>query len=206
MGGPDKILEKAEKSFQDGDYPWVAEVLNHLVFAQPANEKARLLLAKAYDQLGYQAESGVWRSVYLAGAYELRHGVPKAEGNLSKAREIMNRTPASRFFDSMAVRLNGPKAEGKNMTLNVRFSDIGESHVLNLKNAVLHHRQGPPDDHADVTLTISYDLFIRILIGEAGLRETIFSDALKVTGSRTDLLTFLMLLDKPGGRFNIIEP
>jgi alkyl sulfatase BDS1-like metallo-beta-lactamase superfamily hydrolase len=206
MGGDEKILEKAEASFRNGEYQWVAEVLNHLVFAEPGNDKARLLLAKAYDQMGYQSESGVWRSVYLTGAYELRHGVPKAKGNLSKAREIMNRTPASRFFDSMAVRLNGPKAEGKNMTLNVRFTDIGENHILSLRNAVLHHRQGPPDDHADVTLAISYDLFIRVLIGEAGLRETIFSDALKVTGSRTDLLTFLMLLDKPDNRFNIIEP
>ena len=46
------------------------------MFAQPDNQAARELLAKTYDQLGYQAESGPWRDVYLTGAYELRNGPP----------------------------------------------------------------------------------------------------------------------------------
>lgn len=206
MGGADNILEMAAKSFEDGEYRWVAEVLNHLVFAQPGNKKARLLLAKAYDQLGYQAESGVWRSVYLSAAYELRHGAPEKALNLSRARELLKRMPPARFFDTISVRLNGPKAEGMNMVLNVSFTDLGENHVLSLKNAVLHDKQAAPDPNADVTLEITYDLFIRILIGEAGLRETLFSDELNVKGSRTDLLKFLMLLEKPDNNFNLIAP
>ncbi|MBU4315817.1 MAG: MBL fold metallo-hydrolase [Proteobacteria bacterium] len=206
MGGADKVLEKAQDSFNKGEYQWVAEVLNHLVFAQPDHKTARALLAKTYDQMGYQAESGVWRSEYLSASYELRHGVSEKEASMAKALEIMKKTPVSGFFDSMAVRLNGPKAEGKNMVLNINFTDIGESHVLTLINAVLQHKQAPPDPHADVTLAITHDLFVRLLVGEAGLKETIFSDDLNVTGSRMDLLKFLMLLDKPDNQFNIIEP
>jgi alkyl sulfatase BDS1-like metallo-beta-lactamase superfamily hydrolase len=206
MGGAANVLQQAEKSFADGEYRWVAEVLNHVVFAQPDNQKARRLLARAYDQLGYQAESGVWRSVYLSAAYELRHGIPEKGLSLSKVREVMNRTPPSRIFDSMSVRLKGPKAEGKQMVLNVHFTDLGENHVLRLKNAVLQHSQAAPDPDADVTLAVTYDLFVRILIGEAGLKETVFSDDLHVQGSRRNLLQFLMLLEKPDNQFNVIEP
>ncbi|MBI9076348.1 MAG: MBL fold metallo-hydrolase [Desulfatibacillum sp.] len=206
MGGADTIMEKARQSFDDGDYRWVAEVLNHLIFAQPDNKNARALLAKTYDQLGYQAESGVWRSEYLSAAYELRHGSPDTPMDISKIREVMKQTPPARFFDSISVRLNGPKAEGKNMVINVHFTDLGDNYVLSLKNAVLHHKMASPDPNADVTMEITYDLFIRILIGEAGLKETIFSDDLNVAGSRMDLLKFLMLLEKPNNNFNLIEP
>jgi len=206
MGGAEAILAKAGRSFEEGDYRWVAEVLNHLVFAQPDNRSARELLARTYDQLGYQAESGIWRNAYLTAAYELRHGAPESGIDLSKAYELLRRTPPSRFFDSMAVRLDGPAAAGKSMVLNVVFTDIGASHVLTLKNAVLRHRPAPPDPGADVTLEITHDLFVRMLTGRAGLKETLFSDQLAVSGSRTDLLAFLLLLDRPEGGFAVVTP
>ncbi len=60
-------------------------VLKHVVFANPDNADAKNLLADSYEQLGYQAESGPWRSVYLQGAYELRNGVPDFRGNFDTA-------------------------------------------------------------------------------------------------------------------------
>jgi alkyl sulfatase BDS1-like metallo-beta-lactamase superfamily hydrolase len=72
------VLAKAQASFDAGDYRWAATVLDHLVFAEPGNAAARELLARCYDQLGYRAESGPWRDVYLSGAFELRHGEPRA--------------------------------------------------------------------------------------------------------------------------------
>jgi alkyl sulfatase BDS1-like metallo-beta-lactamase superfamily hydrolase len=206
MGGPEAILAKARKSFDEGDYRWVAEVLNHLVFADPENRAAKALLARTYDQLGYQAESGIWRNAYLTAAQELRHGAPDKCLDLGNAYELLKRTPPSKFLDSMAVRLDGPAAAGKTMVLNIIFTDIGESHVLTLKNAVLHHRASAPDPEADVTLKITHDLFVRMLTGRAGLKETLFSDQLDVSGSRTDLLAFLLLLDRPDGDFNIVMP
>jgi alkyl sulfatase BDS1-like metallo-beta-lactamase superfamily hydrolase len=206
MGGAEAIMIKARNAYEEGDYRWVAELLNHLVFAEPNRQEAKLLLARTYDQLGYQAESGIWRNVYLTAAYELRHGAPEKGIDLSKAYELLKRTPPSRFFDSMAVRLDGPAAADKSMMLNVVFTDIGESYVLSLKNAVLHHKASPPDPAADVTLNITHDLLVRMLTGRAGLKETLFSDQLDVSGSRTDLLAFLMLLDRPEGDFNIVTP
>jgi hypothetical protein len=62
MGGAERVLEQTRKSFEEGDYRWVAEVVNHLVFAEPANEEARLLQADAFEQLGYAAENATWRT------------------------------------------------------------------------------------------------------------------------------------------------
>jgi len=62
MGGAKNVISMSKKSFDKGEYRWVAEVMNKLVFAEPKNQDARNLLADAYEQLGYQAESGPWRN------------------------------------------------------------------------------------------------------------------------------------------------
>lgn len=79
MGGADQVVAAGRRAFDEGDYRWVAELLKHVVFADPDNAEGRDLLADTLEQLGYQAESGVWRNFYLTGAKELRDGVVKVE-------------------------------------------------------------------------------------------------------------------------------
>jgi len=206
MGGAEAVLARAQDSFDEGDYRWVAELLDRLVFAEPGNRQAKALLARTYDQLGYQAESGPWRDEYLSGAYELRHGGPEQGVDISLFEDLLKETPVAYFFDTMAVRLNGPDAEGKTITVKIVFSDLGESYVLSLENSVLHHKAVAKDVTADVTLNVTYDLFIRMLIGKAGLKDTLFSDELEVEGSKIDLVRFFSLFEKPKGTFNIVTP
>lgn len=206
MGGADEVLKKADKTFKEGDYRFAAEVLNHLVFAEPENRQAKELLARAYEQMGYQSESGVWRNEYLTAALELRQGVSGAGIDLAAALDLLKQTPISRFFDSMAVRLNGPEAEGKNMTVNITFTDLNESYVLTLENSVLHHRKSDPDPNADASIKLTHDLFLNMLVGRAGIKDVIFSDDLETDGSKLDLVGFLGLFEKPDGKFNIVTP
>ncbi len=207
MGGADKLLASAQKDFDRGDYRWVAELLNHLVFADPDNQQAKELLAKSYDQLGFQAESGPWRDVYLTGALELRQGSPtEPSDNIAQATDLLMAMPLEQFFKSMAVMLNGPDAEGKDYTINVEFTDRNETHVLNVKNAVLHHRVGEPATEANASILITHKLFVNIITGQAGMRDTIFSDDVAIQGSKLDLLKFFSLLEKPNDNFNIVTP
>ena len=111
MGGADSVFSKAQAAYDKGHYRWAATLLDHLVFAEPSNDKAKGLLARAYDQLGYRAESGPWRDVYLSGAQELRHGVRHLD-LMAAAGDIMKNIPLDMFFSAMATRLNGPKADG----------------------------------------------------------------------------------------------
>ena len=75
MGGAAAVLARARRDMEGGEYRWVAEAANHVVFADPVNQEARDLLADCFEQLGYQAEAGTWRNIYLSGAQELRDGI-----------------------------------------------------------------------------------------------------------------------------------
>lgn len=207
MGGADKVREHAERAYAKGDYRWAATLLNDLVFAAPDDAAARELLARTYDQLGYRAESAPWRDVYLTGAYELRHGAEGAAFDPAAAAELLRHTPLDVLFTSMATRIDGPKAEGKTVKINFVFTDLGESHVLTLENAVLHHeRRNEPDPAADVTLRLTTDFFMRLVTRQAGLRDMILSDDFQVDGSRMELLSFFSLLEAPDGKFAIVTP
>ena len=206
MGGGDAVLAKARQARDRGDDRWAATLLNHLLFAEPDSAMARELLAAAYDQLGYRAESGPWRDIYLTGAYELRHGVPPAQIDPASMAGLLGRLPPELFFASMATRLNGPKADGKQIKLNFVFTDLDESYVLTLENAVLHHRRADRDPRADATVMLTRDFLVRLATRQAGLRDMLFSDDLNVEGSRTALLNFFSLLDSPDGSFPIVTP
>jgi len=208
IGGAAAVKEKAQAAFERGDYRWAATLLDHLVFADPQDADAREQLARAYDQLGYQAESGVWRSVYLTGANELRHGAPDSGGLEARfAGDILARIPLELFFAAMATRLDGPKAaEQEPITLNFVFTDVGETHVLNLENAVLHHWQREADPNAAATVKLTRGLFLKLGSGQVGLKDFVFSDELDVDGSRTALLSFFRLLDAPDPNFTIVTP
>jgi len=205
-GGPETLLEKAAAAYERGEYRWAAELLNHLVFADPDNGRARGMLANTYDQLGYQAESGPWRDVYLTAAHELRHGAAGEGVDMSGLVELLQRTPVDKFFQSMSVRLNGPKAEGVERTVAIHFSDLEESYLLQVGNSVMHYKRTAAPAPADATLTLSRGLFVRMLTGDVGLRETLTSDELSVDGSVVDLVSFFRLFDTPDGLFNIVTP
>jgi alkyl sulfatase BDS1-like metallo-beta-lactamase superfamily hydrolase len=207
MGGKDAVIESAKKAFDDGQYRWVAQLLNHLVFANPDNKAAKALLAKTYDQLGYQAESAPWRDIYLTGAYELRHGGPEKGMDITLMEEVLKQTPVPRFLDSMSVQLNAGDAEGKDLSVKIIFTDLNESYTLSLKNSVLHHAVSRENETAsDVTISLTHEIFIKMLLGKAGIKDTILSDNFKTEGSKLDLIRFLTLFEKPDGVFNIVTP
>lgn len=204
MGGAAAVRARAEEAFQRGEYRWAATLLDHAVFADSGDRTARELLARTYEQLGYQAESGPWRDAYLSGAAELRAGILGGGVDLRAAAELLRHLPPEQFLRSLAVRLDGPAAAGRVTIVNLVFTDLGESHVLTLEHSVLHHRQAEPDPRAAVTVRLTRALLVRLLTGEAGLRELVFSDELDVSGSRMELFAFLRLFDRPDGRFPIV--
>jgi len=103
MGGADAVVEKAKPYFEAGEYRWVAEVLNHIVMADPNHIEGRALLADTLEQLGYQSESGPWRNFYLCGALEIREGLPKGAA-FGATASMAASIPMKNLFDTMAVR------------------------------------------------------------------------------------------------------
>lgn len=205
-GGMDALLDKASQAVDEGQYRWAAELLKHAVYAQPDNQTAKELLARAFDQMGYMAESAPWRSFYLTGALELRQGGYSTGFDRNQFINMLLHTPTPRFLEAMAASLNAEKAQGEVMTINLKFSDNGESYVLHLQNSVLHHRAGPPDDNAAATLTLTKPFFLQMLTGNAGALDLLFSDQTSISGSRIALGKFFSLLEKATGNFNVVTP
>lgn len=206
MGGADRVLGAAQGAFDKGEYRWTAELLNQLIFGAPANKKAQDLLARTYEQLAYQSEAATWRNSYLVAAQELRQGPPKVGMSRAKLIDMLAHAPTERFLEAVAASLNGPAADGKNLKINLVFTDTHESFVLWIENAVLHHQQATPAANADATLTLTKAIFLKVMTGSAGIKDTLLSDEVKVSGSKIDLLRFFGLLEKATGIFAIVTP
>lgn len=203
-GGKDKVLALAKQAYDAGEFRWAAELLKHAVYADPSDQAARELMAESFEQMGYMAESAPWRNFYLTGASELRHGTPEQGITLELAWDMLRYTPIERFFERIAASLNGPKANGVNLTINFAFSDLRENYVLQIENAVLHFRKAPPAREASATLTLTKDFFLKMMMGKVSASDLLLSNQVRIEGSRFDLAHFFLLIDKAPGNFPIV--
>jgi alkyl sulfatase BDS1-like metallo-beta-lactamase superfamily hydrolase len=205
MGGPAAALARAREDFAKGEFRWVAEVANRVIFAEPGNREARELCAAAFDQLGYLAEASTWRNAYLFGAHELRNGAtPPFRAAL--APDVASALSVGAFFDTLGVRLNGPKADGKRIVLNWAFTDTGERYVLNLQNATLTYVGGRIEAKADTTLTLDRATLTKIMQQDLKLPGAVHANLIHVEGHSAKLFELFDLFDEFDLRFNIVEP
>ncbi|MEM1432843.1 MAG: alkyl sulfatase dimerization domain-containing protein [Pseudomonadota bacterium] len=204
MGGADAVLANARTAFAEGDYRWVAELLNHVVLAEPEHAAARSLLADTLEQLGYQAESGPWRNFYLTGALELREPTPKGSPFVPSAA-VLRGMPMDHYFKSMAVRVNPERAASLALSLNLEFEDTGERWQLTLSNAVLHSWRDRTDPGAPRVSGNSF-AFKRLLLGLDTLDSIVADGRLRIEGNPTQLNTVPDLFDGFDRRFPIVTP
>lgn len=207
LGDVDKVLQMAKEDYEAGEYQWVAEVTNTIVFADPENQDARLLCADALEQLGYQAESGPWRNAYLTAAEELRNGNSTDKAPQAKTTGAMIlRMTAPMLFDYMAILMDKENMEQYNFKMNVILPDVGEKHMLQVKDGVLLVYQNTQAEDADVTITCPKNALFFIVKND----QESLAKSCQVEGN-AELLTVLaenMNQVPVAGvsSFNIIEP
>ncbi|MER5630537.1 alkyl/aryl-sulfatase [Streptomyces nitrosporeus] len=218
MGGADAVVARARESFEAGDLRWVAEVLGHVVFAEPDHTEARALQAETFERLGHGSECGPWRNFYLMGAAELRGGVL---GTPTRgARDIIAALTVEQIFQSMAVRINGPRAAAAGRILlrwrigpaphpsAVSPDDGRETWTLLLSNGALTPVRGdaPRGEQPDATLTLTRATLDAVTSGATTFADAITEGAVTLTGDARALLTFSTLTDRPNPRFPIVTP
>jgi len=203
MGGAETVLARAREAFEAGDYRWVAEVVNHLVFAEPDNRDARELQADALEQLGYGAENATWRNFFLIGAHELREGATALP--VKPPADIVANLSVSQLLDAMAIRLDGPRAWGVELRIDWRVTDPDEEHRITVRNGVLRHRPGR-HQRAEAALVVEREALDQLLLKTADIGELAGSGRLRVEGDGEKLGELLGLLDEPDPGFPIVTP
>ncbi|WP_370185422.1 alkyl/aryl-sulfatase [Rhodococcus wratislaviensis] len=205
MGGADAVLQKAKLSFDEGDYRWVAQVVNHVVFAEPDNELARQLQADALEQLGYQAESAPWRNFYLTGAQDLRNGVHTDDQSLTTS-DVLAAMTTDMLLDYLAIRLNGPKAGTRKFAVHLHVIDTGEDRLVEVTNGVLICSPVIDGTTADVSVDLTSAALAELVLGAITIEDATVAGKIDVSGRAELLHDLFSLLDSFSRSFNIVTP
>ena len=205
MGGADAVLAKARDAYARGEYRWVAQVVNEVVFADGNNKVARELQANALEQLGYQSENATWRNEYLTGALELRRGTIKLPRRAGAA-DMVRALTVPHFFDYMGVRLNGDKAAGKHLLLNWRFTDLNQQYATTLRNTVLTYLEGAQHPKPAATITLSKDTLNRISLRQLTFEQGLKDGSVKIDGNAAALGALFGMLEDFDTSFDIVLP
>lgn len=203
LGDADEVLEMAKSDYEKGEYQWVAQITNTLVYADPENEQAKYLCADALEQLGYQAESGAWRNAYLVAASELRNGTdmypPSAvTGSGSTAQQMDMQTT----LDYMGIMLDSTKLADKSFTINLQVAN-DQNYLLKVHHGVLLYYPDEQDENADITITTKKAGILAIAAcNEDGISKLVES----VEGDQELYKAFCESMTPLSLYFNIIEP
>ncbi|MCX3058766.1 alkyl/aryl-sulfatase [Streptomyces beihaiensis] len=206
MGGAEAVLRQARRSYDEGDFRWVAEVVDHVVFADPDNAEARALQADALEQLGYGSENGTWRNFYLTGAMELRHGaLGTAVSTVSD--DLLDALTLDQLMDCLAIRVDAPACWDADIT--VRWDLLSGSMItMRLRNGVLTHGTGHGTASAapDVEIGLDEETLRALLLGRLAPADLPGTDGVTVYGDLNRLTELLSHLDEPDPDFPVVTP
>jgi alkyl sulfatase BDS1-like metallo-beta-lactamase superfamily hydrolase len=205
MGGIDGAVAVARAAYDDGDYRWAAEVLNHVLFADEDHAEARGLQADAFEQLAFGAENGTWRNAFLSGATELRHGrfgTPVA----TDAPELVAALTVEQLLASLAIRIDGPLAWDEHLVISFRLSDLDRVHVIELRNGTLAQRRADAPAEGSTAFTLDRSVLGALLVGALDLADAIGDGRVDVEGDPAVLGRLVSLLDPPDEDFAIVTP
>ena len=203
MGGAKKALAAARKAFDAGDYRWSSDLLSQIVFADPANRAARLLLADSLEQQGYQAESAIWRNQFLMGAKELRQGV-QVRPSSSQNADMIAAVPTQELLDSVSTRLDPSKLGGRTMGINLVMPDRQESAGVEVTRTTMIARMTPLKQ-PNVTITGPRRALLALLFLKMPLAQLEMM-GIKVEGDRAAAEAWLNAIEPIPAGFKIVEP
>ena len=156
--------------------------MNKLVQAEPHNQGAKDLLADIFEQIGYQQENPGLSNSFLAGAYELRSGIPQGETANSATPDVIRAMSTELFLNFLGIRMDSRKAEDMRFTMNLITPDNGEKFIVELENATLTNIKGFEAAKPDLTLTINRSDLEKTMTGAKTLDAQIADGTAKVQG------------------------
>jgi len=187
MGGAKKIIARGRKLHNQGKYLLAQEIVNKLVQAEPQNQAAKDLLADIFEQIGYQQENPGLRNSFLAGAYELRTGIPQGETADSSSPDVIRAMSTELFLNFLGIRMDSRKAEGMRFTINLITPDNGEKFLIEMENATLTNIAGFQAKSHNLNLTINRSDLEQTMAGAKTLEAQIADGTARVEGDASIL-------------------
>jgi len=205
FGGAAAVIARARADLAKGEYRWVAEVMRHVVYAEPSNTEARHLAADAFDQLGYASEAATWRNAYLVAAQELRQG-PLDARPASLDPEMVRAMRATDVFDVLGTHVNGPRAWSREVVVNWSLTGRPEQVAVTLRNGALTYVAGARAANAAASVTLARDTFDGIVLGRQSLADAVKQGVVTLTGDLSAATLLFDVLDRFDAGFAIVEP
>ncbi|MGK9273990.1 MBL fold metallo-hydrolase [Williamsia muralis] len=196
IGGIDAAVARAQEFADEGDLRFAAELASHAVFAEPAHAGAKAVLTDALTRLGYGSECATWRNNYLVGASEVDGPTHPAEVSAAGMATALTIT---QVFDSIAIRIDGPRAWDTTASIRWCFTDVDETYRMELSNGVLIHYPTERTDPADLVVTLTKVQLLGLLAG-AG------TEGISMEGDAATIGTIVGLTDQPDPAFRIVTP
>jgi alkyl sulfatase BDS1-like metallo-beta-lactamase superfamily hydrolase len=110
------------------------------------------------------------------------------------------------FFDYLGMRLNGSKAAGKKIALNLVFPDTKDQFVLSPGNGAGSHTPNRQVKDSDATVTIARTVLNNIVLGDTTFKNELDSGRVTLQGNMESLNEPVSMLDKFDFWFNIVTP
>lgn len=204
MGGSEKVLARGLELHNEGKYLLATEILNKLVQAEPQNAAAKDLLADVFEQIGYQQENPGLRNSFLAGAYELRSGIPQGESASTTTPDVTRAMSTELFLNFLGIRVDSRKAVGLRFTINLVTPDNGEKFLIEMENATLTNAPGFLSKTPTLTLTINRSDLEQTMMGAKTLEAQIAAGTAKVEGDVSVLAQLASTMVQFDPRFEIM--
>jgi alkyl sulfatase BDS1-like metallo-beta-lactamase superfamily hydrolase len=174
MGGRERVLGEARRSYEARDWQFAAELSTLLVRIDTKDMEARHLKAAAFRQQGYAQRNASWRNYYLVSAMELDEQIPSAlylRGAKKRLGPALSGLPAESQVALLPVRLKAEETLEVDLVVGLHFRDVNEDYALHLRRGVLEvarRRALQPGFALDVTRAS-----FGALLGGATLGETL---------------------------------
>lgn len=153
--GAEKIKAAATPALMSGDYPWAAELLHNIMYADrtiaPIEDSvflmAQAMYANALQQMGYQSEAATWRNMYLTAALEVEEiGSPRPQPTyLGFGDDMIQAMSLEMILQYMGIQLDNRRVEQTRYTceINVTVSNKNgeyEHAIAKVGRGILHYR------------------------------------------------------------------
>jgi alkyl sulfatase BDS1-like metallo-beta-lactamase superfamily hydrolase len=169
FGGVKAALQNAREAMERTEAAWAAKLAYWIVLAADSVE-AREILAAALRYLGQRTTAWSTRNACLIQALEWEGKIDRRTHNRSPDSRALLGGPDAGLVEPLRYRIDPERAGDTNITVQLTFSDSGNTFGLTIRNGLLQITKGSPES-ADLVLQTTRNQWTSILTSEADPSE-----------------------------------